>query len=141
MDERGRERMLLDHGAKLLEERIAFFDGRSNPIRNFSVNQLQKAIHDFQKNHHVQSLIDFEWSKGVLDGRFVFVRKYAMGGEEVYRAAISVTGMLLIEYVKDLVEKDQINEVVDPTISGEDRPLMIEVEKEIQRIERSITAL
>jgi len=68
--------------------------------------------------------------------------------------------------VKDLVELDQVNEVVDPRIrgnrgeaidqqqleasielalrctnvSGEDRPLMIEVAKELQRIERSITA-
>jgi serine/threonine protein kinase len=74
--------------------------------------------------------------------------------------------IFLIDYVKDLVEQDQVNEVVDPRIrgnrgeaidqqlveasielalrctngSGEDRPLMIEVAKELQRIERSITA-
>lgn len=72
----------------------------------------------------------------------------------------------VINYVKALVEQDRVNEVVDPRIrgsrgeaidqqqleasielalrctngSGEDRPLMIEVAKEHQRIERSITA-
>lgn len=29
--------------------------------------------------------IEFEWQKGVLDGRLVFIKRYARGGQEVYR--------------------------------------------------------
>jgi serine/threonine protein kinase len=87
MAKRRQSKILLDRGSELLEERIRFCDGRcrSNPIRNFSVDQICRAIQDFQKIHPLQSCIEFEWKKGVLDGRLVFIKRYARGGQEVYR--------------------------------------------------------
>jgi serine/threonine protein kinase len=87
MAKRRQSKILLDRGSELLEERIRFCDGRcrSNPIRNFSVDQIGRAIQDFQKIHPLQSCIEFEWQKGVLDGRLVFIKRYARGGQEVYR--------------------------------------------------------
>jgi serine/threonine protein kinase len=87
MAKRRQSKILLDRGSELLEERIRFCDGRcrSNPIRNFSVDQICRAIQDFQKIHPLQSYIEFKWQKGVLDGRLVFIKRYARGGQEVYR--------------------------------------------------------
>ncbi|KAJ6684530.1 PROTEIN KINASE SUPERFAMILY PROTEIN [Salix purpurea] len=58
---------------------------RSNPIRNFSADQICKAIEDYREIHHIQIQIDFQWKRGVLDGRLVFIKVYASGGQEVYR--------------------------------------------------------
>ncbi|KAJ6684547.1 WALL-ASSOCIATED RECEPTOR KINASE-LIKE 21 [Salix purpurea] len=152
MHRRERQKMCLDRGGELLEELIAFCNGRSNPIRNFSLNQLQKAIDDC---HPLETLKDLKathmkWYNGILERRRVVIKIFTRCTKEVYR---------------DIV--DRVNEVVDPGIRGngvegidqqqqqaflevalrctnpfsrEDRPLMIEVAKELQRIERSITA-
>ncbi|KAJ6414262.1 hypothetical protein OIU84_006976 [Salix udensis] len=84
---RRQSKISLDRGSELLEERIRFCDGRcrSNPIRNFSADQICKAIEDYREIHRVQIQIDFEWKRGVLDGRLVFIKVDASGGQEVYR--------------------------------------------------------
>lgn len=84
---RRHSKISLDRGRELLEERIRFCDGRcrSNPIRNFSADQICKAIEDYREIHPIQIQIDFEWKRGVLDGRLVFIKVYASGGQEVYR--------------------------------------------------------
>ncbi|KAF9686563.1 hypothetical protein SADUNF_Sadunf02G0002200 [Salix dunnii] len=87
MAKRRHGKISLDRGSELLEERIRFCDGRcrSNPIRNFSADQIFKAIEDYRKIHPVQIHTDFQWKGGVLDGRLVFMKGYASGGQEVYR--------------------------------------------------------
>nr|TKR75365.1 inactive serine/threonine-protein kinase [Populus alba] len=144
MHKRKRQRMFLDRGGELLEELIAFCNGRSNPIRNFSLNQLQKSIDDYHPSLPLETLKDledfkFKWYKGILEQRLVFIKMYRVCDIEVYRdivvssqmsghnnvlklsgccLEISKEGIPLIDHVKDLVEQDRVNEVVDPRIRG-----------------------
>ena len=90
MHKRERQRMFLDRGGELLEELIAFCNGRSNPIRNFSLNQLQKAIDDYHPSHPLETLTDledsgFEWYEGILEQRLVFIKSFTRCTKEVYR--------------------------------------------------------
>ncbi|KAL3603176.1 hypothetical protein D5086_004035 [Populus alba] len=207
MHKRERQRLFLDRGGELLEELIAFCNGRSNPIRNFSLNQLQKAIDDYHPSVHLKTLKDvddfnFKCYEGILEQRLLLIKMFRDCDTGVYRDIVVSSqmsshnnvlklsektdvysfGVLLLllltgrrtlqerisvtNCVKDLVEQDRVHEAVDPRIrgnrgeaidqqqleafielalrctnhSGEDRPLMIEVAKELQRIERSITA-
>ena len=84
-----RERRRLYRGGELLEELIAFCNGRSNPIRNFSLNQLQKAIDDYHPSLPLKTLqkrrADFEWYEGTLEQRLVFIKIYRVCHKEVYR--------------------------------------------------------
>ncbi|KAL3603175.1 hypothetical protein D5086_004034 [Populus alba] len=90
MHKRKRQRMFLDRGGELLEELIAFCNGRSNPIRNFSLNQLQKSIDDYHPSLPLETLKDledfkFKWYKGILEQRLVFIKMYRVCDIEVYR--------------------------------------------------------
>ncbi|KAJ6414281.1 hypothetical protein OIU84_006989 [Salix udensis] len=161
MHRREREKMCLDRGGELLEELIAFCNGRSNPMRNFSLNQLQKAIDDCQPLETLKYLERQTYEMMSSHNNVLKVLGYCL--------EIPAGPALVFEYPENgyLVEQDRVNEVVDPGIRGnegegidqqqqqaflevalrctnpfsrEDRPLMIEVAKELQRIERSITA-
>jgi len=90
MHKRERQRMFLDRGGELLEELIALCNARSNPIRNFSLNQLQKAIDDYHPSHPLETLKDledsgFEWYEGILEQRLVFIKSFTRCTKEVYR--------------------------------------------------------
>ncbi|KAJ6336479.1 hypothetical protein OIU78_012972 [Salix suchowensis] len=87
MHRREREKMCLDRGSELLEELIAFCNGRSNPIRNFSLNQLQKAIDDCQPLETLKYLKDrdMKWYNGILERRRVFIKIFTRCTKEVYR--------------------------------------------------------
>ena len=63
---------MLRNGGLLLEKRISYFNGKySNPIRTFSVEELQKA------NPNLFSGFDgSRWYKVCLEGRAIFVKKY-----------------------------------------------------------------
>ncbi|XP_062097995.1 non-functional pseudokinase ZED1-like [Humulus lupulus] len=67
------ERLFIENGRKLLEKIIASFNGRCNPIRSFSAEDLQKATDYFQSYCYSN---DFDWFEGILDGRLVLIKKY-----------------------------------------------------------------
>ncbi|RVW31559.1 Non-functional pseudokinase ZED1 [Vitis vinifera] len=71
------------NGGLLLEKRISYFGGRySNPIRNFSIQEIQRATDTFNENlifnDDVSSL--YKWYKGSLEGRVIRIRKIGHTG-------------------------------------------------------------
>ncbi|KAJ8762757.1 hypothetical protein K2173_017572 [Erythroxylum novogranatense] len=71
------------NGGLLLEKLIGFCDGRSNPIRMFSVKELKLATNNFDER--VCRLVFYDLYKGVHQGRPIIVKKYrsAWGKEHV----------------------------------------------------------
>ncbi|XP_019101060.1 PREDICTED: non-functional pseudokinase ZED1-like [Camelina sativa] len=84
-----RQRMFMKNGSLLLEEVIAISDdAKSNPIKNFSADQIIEATNNFSRGNLVR--IDrYRHYRGVLDGRVVLIKKWAYGGsiysEKIYR--------------------------------------------------------
>ncbi|KAI7990643.1 Non-functional pseudokinase ZED1 [Camellia lanceoleosa] len=72
------ERKFLENGSMLLEELIAFSNGRYNiPIRRFSVHELSQATNRFCfSNQIVSRLCSSRIYKGLLEERLIFVKKY-----------------------------------------------------------------
>ncbi|KAF8391920.1 hypothetical protein HHK36_022260 [Tetracentron sinense] len=71
------ERHFLENGALLLEEMITSFNGRSNPIRSFSKQELDRATN----NYHQDGFLHQDWSyklyKGTYEDRAISVKKFA----------------------------------------------------------------
>ena len=67
---------MLKNGGLLLEKRISYFGRYSNPIRNFSIQEIQKATENFNGNlifnHDVGYY--YKWRKGSLEGRVICIR-------------------------------------------------------------------
>ncbi|KAL6311216.1 hypothetical protein AAG906_000435 [Vitis piasezkii] len=68
---------MLKNGGLLLEKRVSYFGGRySNPIRNFSIQEIQRATDNFNGNlifnHDVSNY--YKWYKGSLEGRVICIR-------------------------------------------------------------------
>ena len=68
---------MLKNGGLLLEKRVSYFGGRySNPIRNFSSQEIQRATDNFNGNlifnHDMNNY--FKWYKGSLEGRVICIR-------------------------------------------------------------------
>ena len=63
----------VENGALVLRESISLFRGRTNPIRYFSVDELNTM----NLEQHVISFKEsnVEWYKGFWDGRFVLVKE------------------------------------------------------------------
>ncbi|CAO2813240.1 unnamed protein product [Amaranthus hypochondriacus] len=63
----------VENGAVVLQESISLFRGRTNPIRYFSVDELNTM----NLEQHVISFkeSDVKWYKGFWDGRFVLVKE------------------------------------------------------------------
>ena len=66
MSKKDRELWMLRNGGLLLEKRISYFDDKySNPIRNLSDKELQKAIENCKENLTFgRDGLDFTWYKG-----------------------------------------------------------------------------
>ena len=66
------------NGGLLLEKRISYFDDKySNPIRNLSDKELQKAIENYKENLTFgRDGLDFTWYKGSLEGQVISLKKY-----------------------------------------------------------------
>ncbi|EOY11442.1 Kinase superfamily protein, putative [Theobroma cacao] len=64
------------NGAALLEELIAFCNGRSNPIRHFSTNELLTATNYYDANQMFLQSGFYKLYKGSLNYRPIFVKKY-----------------------------------------------------------------
>ena len=66
----------MKNGRLLLEELIAFCNGKSNPIRVFSAEKLRKATNNYDQRQCIMWDSDFNLYKGSLEGRLLSVKKY-----------------------------------------------------------------
>ncbi|KAF2299097.1 hypothetical protein GH714_030621 [Hevea brasiliensis] len=70
------ETAFLINGSMLLEKLVAFCNGRCNPIRNFSAEELEKATNNYDKKQVLKLDGYFELYKGFLQDRPVIVKKF-----------------------------------------------------------------
>jgi hypothetical protein len=70
----------MKNGGLLLEELIAFCNGKSNPIRNFSAKELRKATNNYDPCQRFLVAGDFEFYKGSLEDRLISVKVYPEEG-------------------------------------------------------------
>ncbi|KAL6316844.1 hypothetical protein AAG906_022514 [Vitis piasezkii] len=71
-----REEFFLKNGSLLLEKLVSSLNGKSNPIRNFSIKELEQATNNYNSSLIFDRWTYSEWYKGSLEGRFVSVRKF-----------------------------------------------------------------
>ncbi|XP_059590864.1 non-functional pseudokinase ZED1 isoform X1 [Vitis vinifera] len=77
-EKKEREECMLKNGSLLLEKRISYFGGRySNPIHNFSIQEIQRATDNFNGNLIFNDDVSsfYKWYKGSLEGRVICIRK------------------------------------------------------------------
>ncbi|XP_059461738.1 serine/threonine-protein kinase ZRK3-like [Corylus avellana] len=70
------ETSFMKNGGLLLEELITFCNGKSNPIRNFSAEELRKATNNYDPRQRLLEAGDFEFYKGSLEDRLISVKVY-----------------------------------------------------------------
>ena len=63
-------------GRLLLEELIAFCNGKSNPIRIFFAKELRRATNNYDQRQCFLQVVDFEFYKGYLQDRLISVKKF-----------------------------------------------------------------
>jgi len=73
------ETSFMKNGGLLLEELIAFCNGKSNPIRNFSAKELRKATNNYDPSQRFLWAADFAFYKGSLEDRLISVKVYWEG--------------------------------------------------------------
>ncbi|KAF5454050.1 hypothetical protein F2P56_023746 [Juglans regia] len=70
------ETPFMKNGRLLLEERIALFNGKCNPIRFFSAKELSTATNNYDESQLFLHDGSFKFYKGCLEGRLVSVKKF-----------------------------------------------------------------
>ncbi|XVE83284.1 hypothetical protein DITRI_Ditri16bG0075600 [Diplodiscus trichospermus] len=70
------EELWLKNGSMLLEKLIASSDGKCNPIRTFSAEELSKATKDYDVGQKISRYVHFVLYKGFLHGREISVKRY-----------------------------------------------------------------
>ncbi|XP_057998740.1 serine/threonine-protein kinase ZRK1 isoform X2 [Hevea brasiliensis] len=75
--ERETEMALMRNGGMLLEKSIALNNGRGNPIRSFSIQELNNATNNYDPNQRFAMYRTYKMYKGFLQDRPVIVKKYA----------------------------------------------------------------
>ncbi|XP_022750987.1 non-functional pseudokinase ZED1-like [Durio zibethinus] len=70
------EELLLKNGSMLLEKLIASSNGKCNPIRAFSAEELSKATNDYNVGQEISRYVHFVLYKGFLHGREISVKRY-----------------------------------------------------------------
>ncbi|KAM5549774.1 serine/threonine-protein kinase ZRK1-like [Rosa sericea] len=66
----------LENGSILLEDLIASCNGKSNPIRNYSADELMRATNNFDPSGVMQQDSSYKMFQGFLDNRSVIIKKY-----------------------------------------------------------------
>lgn len=66
----------LDNGSILLEDLIASCDGKCNPIRNYSADELIRATKNFDPSGIMQKDSSYKMFQGFIDNRSVIIKKY-----------------------------------------------------------------
>uniref|UniRef100_A0A2P2K7B4 Protein kinase domain-containing protein n=1 Tax=Rhizophora mucronata TaxID=61149 RepID=A0A2P2K7B4_RHIMU len=75
-DEAEKERLFLKNGGLLLEALVASCDGKCNPIRSFSSEELMKATNNYDPQRVIAEDSFFILYSGVLQDRPVSVKRY-----------------------------------------------------------------
>lgn len=70
------EGLFLKNGSMLLEKLIASSNGKCNPIRTFSYEELSKATKDYNVGQEISRYVHFVLYKGFLHGRDISVKRY-----------------------------------------------------------------
>lgn len=94
----------MKNGRLLLVELIAFCNGKSNPIRVFSAEELKRATNNYDHRQCVLQGRDFKLFKGSLEDRLLSTKKYHTE-EKVFSVMEEVT----LGIVKDIVEGSQMS--------------------------------
>ncbi|KAF8391938.1 hypothetical protein HHK36_022278 [Tetracentron sinense] len=82
--EKTKEIHFLENGARLLEEMITSFDGRSQPIRSFSKQELEKATNNYQQDGVLHHYWCYKLYKGTYEGRAISVKKFTESATQKY---------------------------------------------------------
>ncbi|KAG2329196.1 hypothetical protein Bca52824_000376 [Brassica carinata] len=157
-----RKQWFLDNGSTFLKELIAGCNGKTNPIRSFSFDQILKATNGFDPSLYVTSDLYYTWFTGSIEDRSYMIKMYpeekvrgdgdgigAVYNDIVISARLQEKGEFIeIIYrvgVRDIVEAERfkVDKFVELTFrccerSVEKRPKMIDVAKELKRIQRSL---
>ena len=96
------EAPFMKNGRLLLEELIAFCNGKSNPIRVFSAEELIRATNNYDQRQSFAWGGDFEFYKGSLEDRLVSIKKYPDRG-------FSVMEDTVLGIIKDIVVGSQMS--------------------------------
>ena len=98
------ETPFMKNGRLLLEELIAFCNGKSNPIRVFSAKELRKATNNYDQRQCIMWDSDFKLYKGSLEDRLLSVKKYHTEEER-----FSVLEDVTLGIIKDIVVGSQMS--------------------------------
>uniref|UniRef100_A0A1J3EF38 Inactive serine/threonine-protein kinase n=1 Tax=Noccaea caerulescens TaxID=107243 RepID=A0A1J3EF38_NOCCA len=74
---KSKTRLDLKNGGILLEELIATFDGKTNPIRCFSSDEILNATDNFSESRVISIWGYFIWYRGVIEERPVSIKKWS----------------------------------------------------------------
>ncbi|XP_010520297.1 PREDICTED: non-functional pseudokinase ZED1-like isoform X3 [Tarenaya hassleriana] len=72
----------LETGSAFLEELVAGCNGKSNPIRMFSSDQILRATDNFHHSCSISIGRDFNWYRGVIDDRVYAIKKCHTSADE-----------------------------------------------------------
>ncbi|ESQ44301.1 hypothetical protein EUTSA_v10006391mg [Eutrema salsugineum] len=71
-----RQQWFLDNGSTFLKELIAGCNGKTNPIRSFSSDQILKATNGFDPSRYVTSDLYYTWYTGNIEGRSYMITMF-----------------------------------------------------------------
>ena len=92
----------MKNGRLLLEELIAFCNGKSHSISIFSTEELKRATNNYDQRQCISQDSDFKLFKGSLEDRLLSVKKYYTGEK-----GFSVMEEVTLGIVKDIVVGSQ----------------------------------
>ena len=98
------ETSLMKNGRLLLEELIAFCNGKANSICVFSTEELKRATNNYDQRQCISQDSDFKLFKGSLEDRLLSVKKYYTGEK-----GFSVMEEVTLGIVKDIVVGSQMS--------------------------------
>ncbi|XP_062030292.1 serine/threonine-protein kinase ZRK1-like [Rosa rugosa] len=81
--------IFLENGSKLLEDLIASCDGKSNPIRCYSLDELTRATNNFDPSCIIQDFsaeFRYQMFNGFLDDRSITIKKFMSTAQVGYEA-------------------------------------------------------
>lgn len=71
-----KESFFLKNGAAMLEQIVASFNGKCNPLRTYSAEELRTATNDFHRDRQLHQDWSYTLYKGVHKGREVSVKRF-----------------------------------------------------------------
>ncbi|KAK0602612.1 hypothetical protein LWI29_035241 [Acer saccharum] len=84
-----KEAFVLKNGGILLEQLITTFDGKRNPIRNFSSEELKLATNNYDTMDVIMDGDNFKLYKGFLPDRQISIMQFISGSQQAYDFCIN----------------------------------------------------